>query len=279
MTKTCIPTNHRETPATMSKISSMIFKRLSTTIPAPNIKLSSLLTPYAANRDGYGALFGMAQNLLPYIRPTTAGWGPKWTLEQDPSTYVASLQAEVRNRELMHSHRYSAKEQSLEMLHQGMQGNSFSAACSLKTQLDIHIFNNPGDTIPPRFTITETINSFNDHAFPCITFQEVAPIVNNVRGKKLYKPFDYTNKIQCECCHTFGHNIGDQICRTGAHTYHSLNYQKTHPKEFKDNAKSFNNIHNQHNINTNNDNRRSNISRKLTNNRTTNTTSNINQPS
>ena len=144
----------------------------------------------------------------------------------------------------MHSHRYSAKEQSLEMLHQGMQGNYFSAACSLKTQLDIHIFNNPGDTVPPRFTITEMINSFNDHAFPRITSQEVAPIVNNVRGKKTpYKPFDYTNKIQCECCHTFGHNIGDQICRTGAHTYHSLNYQKTHPKEFKDNAEFFNNMH------------------------------------
>ena len=91
MTKTCIPTNHRETPETMSKISSMIFKRLSTTIPAPNIKLQSLLQPYAATRDGYGALLGMTRNLLPYLQPTTAGWEPEWTIDQDPSTYVASL--------------------------------------------------------------------------------------------------------------------------------------------------------------------------------------------
>jgi len=143
----------------------------------------------------------------------------------------------------MHSCRYLEKEQSLEMLHQGMQGTYFSTACSLKTQPDIHKFNNPGDTVPPRFIIMEMINSFNDHTFPRISSQEVAPIVNNVRAKIPFKPYDYTNKVQCECCHTFGHNIGDQICRTGAHTYHSLNYQKTHPKEFKDNTESFNNMH------------------------------------
>ena len=64
-----------------------------------------------------------------------------------------------------------------------------------------------------------------------------------------HRKFAYRREIQCDCCHTFGHNVDEDICRIGAQVYHSTQFIKNNPKKADNNAKAFMTANNKNEIN------------------------------
>ena len=125
------------------------------------------------------------------------------------------------------------------MIHQAMQNHNFPAGCSMMAQLDQHqrecTTNHREPTpLPPQLQLTSMINFFLDYPIS----QPPTPIHPSIHkfDSKPRKKFEYKNKTQCRCCHLYGHNIGDQVCRIGAQIHHSTNFSKAHPQEAKTNA-------------------------------------------
>ena len=238
ITQSCLPLDHMETPQNIGKIGTFIFKRLQQMIPQTHTRLRGLLSPYQLEMQGYQALYAMARTSLPYLRPNKTGWGPKWIPTDDPSTYVGKLQEFVRNSELSRQHMYSDIDQSYEMIHQAMQNHNFPAGCSMMAQLDHHqrdctTNHRSVNPLPAQLQLTSMINFFLDYPISQQPTQ-IQPTIHKFDNKT--RKFEYRNKIQCRCCHLYGHNIGDQVCRIGAQVHHSTNFSKAHPKEFNLNA-------------------------------------------
>jgi hypothetical protein len=231
--RSCRPNNHEESEENMILISSMLYKRLAMLIPSTNSKTKRLITPYYTSRAGYEALYAIARTSLPYLRDTALGWGPTWEIHEDPSTYVAKLQTKVS--ELRHTDKAPKTdyEQSQEMLYQAMQGYNFSAGCCKRSELNMHVAEHPSSMkrLPREYRITELIHYFND--FPKAETPRVPhPKINRLDNNNTRRrPFEFKNKTQCECCKAWGHNIGDQICRTAAHIHHTMAYMKTKDKQ------------------------------------------------
>ena len=246
VTKSCIPTTCNTDEICLRKISSALYKRLSMLVPKNNTRIHHLLNPFNPSRDGYSALYAIARTSLPSLKPTTYGWGPSWKKKDDPSSYVTNLQGMVRQIEHTTKRVYSEREQTEEMLYQAMIGYNFPAGCCKRTEIEIYMSTHPEVTrIPKKYTITELIHYFNDFPvntpdFPTGTSFNHASI-KRIENKR--KQFEYKNKVQCPCCQTYGHAIGDQVCRCGATLYHTLKYMKAEPKKFTDNALKFTRMH------------------------------------
>jgi hypothetical protein len=52
-------------------------------------------------------------------------------------------------------------------------------------------------------------------------------------------PFKYRNKVQCEACKTFGHCIGDNVCRIAVQVHHVNAYKEKAPDNVKKYASVF----------------------------------------
>jgi hypothetical protein len=49
-------------------------------------------------------------------------------------------------------------------------------------------------------------------------------------------PCKYRNEVRCEACKTFGHCIGDNVCRIAAQVHHVSAYKEKAPDNAKKNA-------------------------------------------
>ena len=59
-------------------------------------------------------------------------------------------------------------------------------------------------------------------------------------GNPQRKKFEYKNKVQCNACKLFGHNIGEQVCRYAAMHVNTIAYCTENPEMAKKNMKKFN---------------------------------------
>ena len=53
------------------------------------------------------------------------------------------------------------------------------------------------------------------------------------------KRFQYRREIQCECCHNYGHNIDQDVCRFGAQHYFVCQFINEQPEKAKANANAY----------------------------------------
>jgi hypothetical protein len=72
-------------------------------------------------------------------------------------------------------------------------------------------------------------------------------LINQFDGKKKEggytgnnsKKFELRHKKQCACCKMAGHNIGDQVCRTGAQMWHAAKYSAANAETYDSNAEKY----------------------------------------
>ena len=72
---------------------------------------------------------------------------------------------------------------------------------------------------------------------------------NSDRNSGSRAPFKYRNEIQCTACKTFGHSIGDNVCRICAQVSFVNTYISTEPDNAKKNARAFEMANNKKRIN------------------------------
>ncbi|VEU36945.1 unnamed protein product [Pseudo-nitzschia multistriata] len=244
--ETCIPPEHKETTENISKIGAYIYRRISGLLPPSHTLLRGLISPYSQNSRGYEALYALARHSLDYLKPTQNGWGPEWTTTDDPGTYVGKLQDHVRTSRLSRNHQYTEFEESHDLVYQAMTHFNYTAGCCLLVQLDNHRRLTPNfrhKPVPEHLKLTALTNFILDHPnITPIAHQQSPTIVNKLDATKRTK-FEYKNKVQCECCKTYGHNVGDQICRFGAQLHYAQQFASTKPTDFKMNAIKHNNMH------------------------------------
>ena len=242
--ESCVPPQHKESDENINKISTYLYRRLVKMIPQSHTLLRGLIAQYSLKSRGYDALYALARHSLDYLKPTQNGWGPEWTNNDDPGSYAGKLLDFMRNSKLSHKHDYTELDQSHEFVYRAMQHYNYTAGCVLLGQLYTYrrLTPNANDQPVPNHLDLTTMLHFmieNPHMDHRVN-QTPTTIVNKVNTPR--KRFEYKNKVQCKCCHQFGHNIGDQICRYGAQLHYTQKYAADHPEPFKLNAIKHNNI-------------------------------------
>jgi hypothetical protein len=217
-------------------------------IPVTNTGMLDILGPFNKDRDGYGALYAIMRRTCTFMKPTTQGWGPDWNRTMSPSKYATTLQSSVSDHEMRHNRTYTDIQQSQEMLHQALQSYNPSIATKLTGELNHWINANQtlvktGD-IPSKWKITGLADQFSDYHT-----DKVLPtlLINQFDGKKKdggytgnnNKKFELRHKKQCACCKMAGHNIGDQVCRTGAQMWHAAKYAAANAETYDSNAEKY----------------------------------------
>ena len=143
------------------------------------------------------------------------------------------------------------------MLHQALQSYNPPIATKLMSELNHWINANQslatGDAIPSQWRITGLADQFSDYHIIATT---PSLNINKFNGKKNdggyadgNKRFELRNKKQCVCCKMAGHNIGDQICRTGAQMWHTTNYGESNKETYQENAEQYFKMNRPHHIN------------------------------
>ena len=247
-TGSCIPTEHNESEDIINTISHSLMRRLLCIIPKTNIGMLEILGPYTKDRDGYGALYAIMRRSCTFMKPTTQGWGPLWHQTTSPSKYATMLQTWVTEHEMRHGTKYTALQQSQEMLHQALQSYNTSIATKLTGELTLWINANKAkatmDDIPNKWKITGLADQFSDY-HKDTTSPSLA--INTFDGKKREggyagngnKRYELRNKKQCACCKMAGHNIGDQVCRVGAQMWHATKYAEANAEAYQGNAEKY----------------------------------------
>jgi hypothetical protein len=241
----CIPSLHRETDAIIEMISHAIMRRLLCVIPVTNTGMLDILGPFNKDHDGYGALYAIMRRTCTFMKPTTQGWGPDWNRTMSPRKYATTLQYSVSDHEMRHNRTYTDIEQSQEMLHQALQSYNRSIATKLTGELNHWINANQilvkNGIISSKWKITGLADQFSDYHT-----DKVVPtlLINQFDEKKKEggytgnnnKRFELRHKKQCACCKMAGHNIGDQVCRTGAQMLHAAKYSAANAETYNSNA-------------------------------------------
>jgi hypothetical protein len=62
---------------------------------------------------------------------------------------------------------------------------------------------------------------------------------NNDLAHRREGKFKYRRKVQCTCCHNYGHDVDEQICRIGAQVYHSHQFLTNNPQKAQYNAQAY----------------------------------------
>ena len=91
-TKSWIPKDHMELPATIETIGNSLHQRLMNIIPTTNTDMVEIISPNKQDRDGYGVVYTILRQTYQFMQPAPEGWGPDWLKGMSSSKYVKLLQ-------------------------------------------------------------------------------------------------------------------------------------------------------------------------------------------
>jgi hypothetical protein len=230
-----------------------LYLLLTKALPRTNKDLRAIMDSYSQSEDGYGALALIMKTYCPYLKTLQAMWGPPWQPQQTGLEYVATLKRYVGNMNRTSNTQYSTRTIAIELLQQAQQHPRYhNIATHYLTRLTLQPANHP---IGLEYEMTrlagemDTNQSLDTYHSPTInkmrTEKNTDAKDNNKRREGKFK---YKRDVQCTCCHNFGHDVDEQICRIGAQIYHANQFFLNKPTKAKENAQSYSLINSQHQI-------------------------------
>jgi hypothetical protein len=247
------------------KISRILFGKLLETIPEECVALREVLDSYASEQDGYSALYSIMRTKCRYLQDLLPSWGPTWKQDTGAYQYLAELKSYLDEARRSHK-QYSEFEVAAEILQQSKEHSDYNLiATAYLTRLTSYTttrtnlpaefrMNNLVNTLAtnrsqhtPTIPQSPTINRFGEGSGKFGTNNSNQNGNGNRNGQR--SPFKYRNEVQCEACKTYGHCIGDNVCRIAAQVHHVNAYKDKAPDNAKKNASAFATANNKAKIN------------------------------
>ena len=257
-TSTALPANHSLDSDTLIAVSQTIYQKLYDSIPIECKTLRDILLTYNRTQDGYAAIYSIMRHSCGFLKTFRPLWGPAWPPDINAYSYKSTLDSWL-DEQHRHGTTYTVYEQAAEFLQRAclidrykihalnyltklqLQGPNQPVSTTYSLNELVNILESNAPAMPNTNPNTITINKFNGP-----TNKEQDNNTNNGTRRK----FQYRREVQCECCHTFGHNVDEDICRIGAQILHTTNFIKEHPKKAENNANAFTAANNKNKINT-----------------------------
>ena len=257
ITSSTLPADHLLDPTIVTTVSQTIFQKISDSIPTECQTLRDILLTYNRTQDGYAALFSIMRHGCGFLKTLRPTWGPPWPQEFTAYKYKSLLDTWLDDQS-RHNQMYTEYEQAAEMLQRACTIDRYQLiATTYLTRLQIQ---GPSQPVGRTFTLDELTNLLesNHTGHSPVTLTE-NPTINRFQGPNAdtnknnnttnsRRRFTYRREVQCECCHTFGHNVDEDICRIGAQVYYTNQFIKDHSKKADNNAKAFTTANNKNKI-------------------------------
>jgi hypothetical protein len=252
-----LPPNANLTRNAITTITQAIYQKISESIPNECKTLQDIHLTYNRTEDGYAALYAIMRHSCGFLKLLRPTFGPSWPSTLSAYRYKSNLATWLDEQE-RHGQRYTPYEQAAEMLQRATSIERFKlTATSYLTRLKLH---GPEMDLGNKYTLNELASVLESNSIdnpnmdhqtqPIINkFQRGTPSTNRNNNNNNGRKFTYRREVQCDCCHTFGHNIDEDICRIGAQVYHVINYIKDNEKPTKQNANSYTTANNKVKIN------------------------------
>lgn len=223
------------------RLTQVIFGKIFESIPDDYTAAKSIINAYASTRDGYDLLFALMRANCIYLQEVPPIWGPKWS-SGNAYTYLAKLNSELQILRQRNCHPTSY-DIALEMLQQAANLPEYAVIATTYLNMLMDQFTRQ-TSLPARFNRYNIANILESnkrrHHNQPDTHNTIH--INQIVRKKS------ENKKQCPACKTYGHAIGDDICRITAQTYFINKYMDAHPATYEQNAINHNNVNNKKRI-------------------------------
>jgi hypothetical protein len=174
-----------------------------------------------------------------YLQDILPPWGPAWKHDATAYQYLAELKsflaASYRTYKTLSDFKIAA-----EILQQAQQHNEYHLITTTNLSR-LTSYTTTRDQLPSEFAKVNLINTLEINKNTIAT--PVTP--NHInrfggggdrntdnhqnRNSGSRAPFKYKNEIQCTSCKTFGHSIGDNVCRICAQVSFVNTYNDIHP--------------------------------------------------
>jgi hypothetical protein len=227
------------------RISMLMYRKLLETIPHECKSLHSILASFSSQQDGYSALFAIMRSKCSYLQDIQPLWGPTWTAELSPYSYLTALNSKLEE-ERRRYHNRTSFDIAAEILQQASQHEEYKLlATAYLTNLLPLVSQDKNKVVPKEYQKENLINSLSSYYRT-----NIAPASTNTPfsinrmgggnpGGREKAPFKYKNEVQCTACKMFGHDIKLNVCRFCAQHYHTSKYTEKNPEEAIKNASAF----------------------------------------
>jgi hypothetical protein len=262
---TTLPSEPTIDAPTLDTCNRVLFNKLMESIPDECTSLRAVLDSYASEQDGYSALYSIMRTKCRYLQDLLPPWGPPWTTATTAYQYLAELKSFLAAG-FRTSKNFSDFEVAAEILQQAQQHPEYNLIATTNLSR-LTSYTTARDQLPSEFHKVNLINTLetnkNTTAIP------VTPHVNRFGGdngsygsdqnrnnngnrngnRNSGGSFKYRNEVQCTACKTFGHSIGDNVCRICAQVSFVNSYIDKEPDNAKKNASAFEMANNKKRIN------------------------------
>ena len=251
------PQDERErlTPEVTTLVNKTIFQRLAQTIPLHTTRIRSILDSYSNAQDGYGALNMIMKTYCDYLKTLQPPWGPTWEEDMDGHQYLSLLRRRLQNLKRTNQTHYSQHAIACEILQQAKRIPRYNVIATLYlTRLQLQPSNQPlGTEYNEAYLVGELENNQS-------TESNYHPTINKFNSYKDGKDngkdntrrnnfkFKYRREVQCSCCHAYGHDIDEDVCRIGAQTFHSHQFWVNYADKAKKNATAYSMANNRNQV-------------------------------
>ena len=75
----------------MEKAKAPIYRAHIRNVHPDNKTLKDFFNQFVGDQDGYRTLYELRFMTLPYLNNPKNGWGPEWTVDDTPNTYISKL--------------------------------------------------------------------------------------------------------------------------------------------------------------------------------------------
>ena len=200
-------------------------------IPEGNDAIQDIALPFAQKTDGYGLLYSIMRQSLPWLTTNKGGWCQhEWKDDMSASKYASLIQQAASQSEVTTGVTRTELDMSMELLYQAIKsGIKADIAIGIRSRIESWQDLHPGEEkIPDAYKIKRIVDQFADFTRNSSTQSESSKInmminkfeENYGKKQKDKKGFKYKNQVQCKACKMFGHDMNDdQICRSGAQHY------------------------------------------------------------
>jgi hypothetical protein len=222
---TTLPPESTIDALTLDTVTQVLFsKLLEEVIPEECTSLRAVLDSYASVQDGYSALYSIMRIKCRYLQDLLPPWGPAWKHDATVYQYLAELKSFLAAGYRTYK-TFSDFEIAAEILQQAQQHNEYHLIATTNLS-QLTSCTTTRDQLPSEFAKVNLINTLeinkNTIATP-VTPNHINRFGGggdrntdnnqNRNSGTSRAPFKYKNEIQCTACKTFGHSIGDNVCR------------------------------------------------------------------
>ena len=218
-------------------------------IPDECLSLRAVLDSYTSEQDGYSALYSIIRTKCRYLQDLLPPWGPTWTIDTTAYQYLAELKSFLAAGFRTYKN-FSDFEVAAEILQQAQQHPEYNLIATTNLSR-LTSYTTIRDQLPSEFQKVNLINTLETNKNTTAT--PVTLHVNRFGGdtgkhgsdqnrngnRNGSGNFKFRNEVQCTACKTFGHSIGDNVCRICAQVSFVNSYIDKEPDNAKKNASAF----------------------------------------